>query len=238
MFMPYYKEQMDLSVDDVMENLDLLFKNADYVGGYKLLGGEPLINRELPDMLTAIYEKYGDRIGTLGIITNGTITPDDRLLEAAKRCGVTIDISDYTGAVDYDGHLDKTIAAVRDAGIKYRVNRSLRWCDFGFPAANRQYGFDEVNGHMLSCGPIFHGLNDGRFYYCHVSWSADKAGLLHNAVDDYIDLKELDGSDEAKERLLSHSRGEIEKGFVKLCKLCGGCGADNTEIIEVAEQCE
>lgn len=46
-----------------------------------------------------------------------------------------------------------------DANLRYSVNRSLRWCDFGFPVNNRMYDFDKVREHMLSCGPIFHGLN-------------------------------------------------------------------------------
>ena len=63
------------------------------------------------------------------------------------------------------------------------------------------YDFDKVREHMLSCGPIFHGLNDGKYYYCHVSWSADKAKLLKNVSDDYIDLRTLDDDDRAKEEI-------------------------------------
>ena len=89
---------------------------------------------------------------------------------------------------------------------------------------------------MMSCGPIFHGLNDGKYYYCHVAWSADKAKLLSTVPDDYIDLTELENSDKAKELILEHSSGNLAKGFVKLCKVCGGCGNDNTEFVRAAEQ--
>ena len=33
-----------------------------------------------------------------------------------------------------------------------------------------------------------------------------------------------------------HINGEIAKGFVKLCKICGGCGNDNTEYVKAAVQ--
>lgn len=125
---------------------------------------------------------------------------------------------------------------VKDAGLRCSVNHSLRWCDFGFPVNNRMYDFDKVREHMLSCGPIFHGLNDGRYYYCHVSWSADKAKLLKNVQDDYVDLRILNNDDSAKEAILEHSNGNMKKGFVKLCKICGGCGNDNTEYVKAAEQ--
>ena len=236
MFMPYYKEQVDYTTADIMHDLELLFRHVDYVVSYRLLGGEPLINRELADMIEQIGSIYGDRIGNIGIITNGTIMPDKRLLEVSAKYDIKYDFSDYTSVVDYKKRFEEAVKSVADAGLRYSVNRSLRWCDFGFPVNNRMYDFDEVRNHMLSCGPVFHGLNDGRYYYCHVSWSADKAKLLSTVPDDYVNLEALPDDDSAKEAILEHSKGNLAKGFVKLCKICGGCGNDNTEFVEAAEQ--
>lgn len=236
MFMPYYKEQIDYVAEDILHDLELLFRHVDYVVSYKLLGGEPLINNELANMIMQISEKYGDKIGNIGIITNGTILPNEELINISKKYDVKFDFSDYTDAVDYKKKFDEAVKRVSDAGIRYEVNRSLRWCDFGFPEKNKNYDFDEVREHMLSCGPLFHGLNDGKYYYCHVAWSADKAKLLKNVQDDYIDLRTLGNGDEAKEAILEHSKGNMAKGFVKLCKICGGCGNDNTDFVKAAEQ--
>lgn len=236
MFMPYYKEQIDYVAEDILHDLELLFRHVDYVVSYKLLGGEPLINNELANMIMQISEKYGDKIGNIGIITNGTILPNEELINISKKYDVKFDFSDYTDAVDYKKKFDDAVKRVSDAGIRYEVNRSLRWCDFGFPEKNKNYDFDEVREHMLSCGPLFHGLNDGKYYYCHVAWSADKAKLLKNVQDDYIDLRTLGNGDEAKEAILEHSKGNMAKGFVKLCKICGGCGNDNTDFVKAAEQ--
>lgn len=236
MFMPYYKRHIDYTADEIMNDLDLLFKHVDYIVAYRLLGGEPLISKELPKLIRFIGNMYGDRIGSIGVITNGTIAPSEELIAVSKRYDVQYDFSDYTDAVDYRDKFNNSVNIVKDAGLRYRVNNSMRWCDFGFPICNRMYSFENVREHMLSCGPLFHGLNDGKFYYCHVSWSADKAGLLRNASDDYINLKNLEVSDDSKKMILQHSNGEIAKGFVKLCKICGGCGNDNTEYVKAAVQ--
>ena len=236
MFMPYYREHVDYTAKDILEDLELLFRHVDYIVAYEILGGEPLINGELADMIRQIGDRYGNRIGNIGIITNGTLLPDEQLIEISKKDNVKYDFSDYTDVVDYKKRFDSAVKIVSDAGLRYSVNRSLRWCDFGFPVNNRMYDFDKVREHMLSCGPIFHGLNDGKYYYCHVSWSADKAKLLKNVSDDYIDLRTLDDDDRAKEAILEHSNGNMAKGFVKLCKICGGCGNDNTEFVKAAEQ--
>ena len=236
MFMPYYREHVDYTAKDILEDLELLFRHVDYIVAYEILGGEPLINGELADMIRQIGDRYGNRIGNIGIITNGTLLPDEQLIEISKKYNVKYDFSDYTDVVDYKKRFDSAVKIVSDAGLRYSVNRSLRWCDFGFPVNNRMYDFDKVREHMLSCGPIFHGLNDGKYYYCHVSWSADKAKLLKNVPDDYVDLRTLDDDDRAKEAILEHSNGNMAKGFVKLCKICGGCGNDNTEFVKAAEQ--
>lgn len=236
MFMPYYKEHVDYTAKDILEDLELLFRHVDYIVAYRILGGEPLINNELKDMIKQIGDRYGDRIGNMGIITNGTLLPDEKLIETSKKYNVKFDFSDYTDVVDYKKRFDESVKIVSEAGLRYSVNRSLRWCNFGFPVNNRMYDFDKVREHMLSCGPIFHGLNDGRYYYCHVSWSADKAKLLKNVPDDYVDLRKLGDDNSAKEAILEHSNGNMAKGFVKLCKVCGGCGNDNTEFVKAAEQ--
>lgn len=154
----------------------------------------------------------------------------------SKKYDIKYDFSDYTDVVDYKERFENAVQIVSDANLRYSVNRSLRWCDFGFPVNNRMYDFDKVREHMLSCGPIFHGLNDGKYYYCHVSWSADKAKLLKTVPDDYVDLRVLNDDENAKEMILEHSKGNLAKGFVKLCKICGGCGNDNTEFVKAAQQ--
>ena len=42
MFMPYYKEHIDYTAKDILEDLELLFRHVDYIVSYRLLGGEPV----------------------------------------------------------------------------------------------------------------------------------------------------------------------------------------------------
>ena len=101
MFMPYYKEQIDYTAIDILADLELLFRHVDYIASYRLLGGEPLLNKELADMIELIGQKYGDRIGNIGIITNGTLLPSEKLIEVSKKYDIKYDFSDYTDVVDY-----------------------------------------------------------------------------------------------------------------------------------------
>lgn len=121
---------------DIKKDLKVLFQNVDYVFSYRILGGEPLINRDLSEILQFIGENYKNKIGDVGIITNGTILPDNRLLEVSKKYDVKYYISDYTNQVNYKDRLNTVVSKLHDSGIYYEITQSFRWCDFGFPCYN------------------------------------------------------------------------------------------------------
>lgn len=89
---------------------------------------------------------------------------------------------------------------------------------------------------MLSCAPEFHGLNDGKFYYCHVSWSAEKAGIFKLKGSDFIRLEDIDNNKKACRKIVEYADGNMECGYVSLCEKCMGCGMDNNKFVLAGEQ--
>lgn len=239
MFMPYYPQDRwkNYTFNEMKEDIDLMLKYVDYIFWYIFLGGEPFLNKELKNIIAYIGEKYSDKVGHMGITTNGTIIPDDETLVQIKKYKVRISISDYTKTVFYEEKMVKFINKLDEWGIWYIKNQMSDWKDFGFPREPFQWGEDEASSHMRSCSPLFHGVNDKKLYYCHVIWSAEKAGLYVNPEQDYIKLTELDCNKESdKERVSEYCRGKCKDGFLRFCMLCGGCGADNKKIIPVGIQ--
>lgn len=234
MFIPHYKNSVDYSFEELKRDIDLFFKHVDYVFTYQFLGGEPLLNPELEKILAYIGEHYAGRIGSIGIITNGTILPNERLRQISGKYNIVYHISDYSNSVHYKDRLDQVVSRLEESHVESRLNRSLSWLDFGFPERPRHFETGSIRTHMLACGPVFHGLNDGKLFYCHVAWSADKAGLFPLSPADYIDLKELSG--ENRSLILDHCRGSISGGYVGLCAVCGGCGADNLNYVPTGVQ--
>jgi hypothetical protein len=201
------------------------------------LGGEPFLNRELKDIISYAGQNYGNRIGKIGITTNGTIVPDVETLEQIRKYNVIVYISDYTDTVKYMDKMEKFIQTLEHWNIMYVRNRMTEWRDFGFPVNPFHWGADQVAQHMRSCAPLFHGINEQKIYYCHIIWSAEKAGLYTVPKQDYIDLKELDPENpDNRMKVIRYCEGECERGFLGLCMLCGGCGEDNDRIIRAGEQ--
>lgn len=232
MFIPYYNKSFDYDFETLKKNIDLFFERIDYVAYFGLIGGEPVLHKELKDIIIYLQENYKDKFGKISYASNGTVIPSDALLEIMKQYDIHVVVSDYSKAIDYHGTLQKLEEKYKEYGINYDIKPSLIWCDFGFP--NRPYirSGEELKEHLDSCRPEWNGLNDGKFYYCNISWSAEKSGKFQLSKEDYIVLEEID----EKDKRACHRLVELSRGTSSFCKICGGCGKDNRNYVEVGIQ--
>lgn len=239
MLMPYYKNHYDYSAADIVKDLELLFRRVDYLTSYFVIGGEPLLNKNLSQILQNVYESFGDRIGYIQIITNGSIVPDEKLIEVIRQCNINIRLSDYTHVIPYRKKLEEVKESLRRNGIEYSMSIYETWMDLGFPDKVPPIGktVQEAKCHMLNCSPGCHNLNDNKFYYCGLIFSAEKCGLYKLKPGDFIDLQKSKGSLlEDKKEIMQYCLGETDNGYISICNICRGSGSDNDRVIGVAEQ--
>ena len=101
LFIGHANHHTDLKFADLKKNFDIFFNSVDYVYEYTLLGGEPFLHIELEQILSYLMENYGDRIGKVNLISNGTVVPHENVLDLMKKYDMTVHISDYTQSVNY-----------------------------------------------------------------------------------------------------------------------------------------
>lgn len=208
----------------------------DYLASYYLIGGEPLLNRELPSIISAVHEKFGSRIGYIQIITNGSIVPSKELISVMGKCKVKVRISDYTEKISYKDKLEEVVEELKKGGIDCSISDYKSWMDIGFP-----HEVPEMQGslreHMLNCSQGCHSVNDRKFYYCSTLWDAEKCGLHICREGDYLDLRKSTGNSEKdRMQILEYCFGIMENDYIILCAKCRGFGADNKYLTDVAEQ--
>ena len=235
MFVPYYKMPVYYEINQIKSELDLLFSMVDCVFCLTFLGGEPLLYSELNELLTYINNKYNKNIGSIKIVSNGTITPPKNLLKVCQAMPVWFSISDYTDTVPYRDKLELTIQKLKEYGIPYVHNKDMMWSSFGFPNSELSISKEKAPAHMNNCSPICHGYNDGRVYFCHMSWSAEKSGNYRLCEDDYIDLQKVAYEDRRKIALHCYIRTN-QKRYISFCQNCGGLGKDNKMFVTAGEQ--
>ena len=232
MFIPYYEYKFDYSFDELKHNIDLFFERIDYVAYLGLIGGEPTLNQALPVIIEYLYQNYKNQFGKITFTSNGTIKPSEKLTQVLSTYDCMMEISDYSNNVPYEAKLEEVIEYLEINKISYSIRQTLIWTDFGFPNTKLARSKEEIERHLKLCRPEWNGINDGKFYYCNVSWSAEKSGLFHLDDMDYVVLDEIDPSDKQD----CHRIVELSRGTSTFCKLCGGCGRDNTRYVPTGIQ--
>ena len=91
---------------------------------------------------------------------------------------------------------------------------------------------EQLKEHLTCCRPEWNGLNDGKFYYCNVSWSAEKSGRFVLQPEDYIVLEDINPRDKEE----CHRLVELSRGTSSFCRVCGGCGRDNEKYVSAGVQ--
>lgn len=239
-FAPYFNgnDHYDYNENDILKDFEAYFKVVDYVASWSIIGGEPLINKRLPQIIESVYEKFGSRIGYIQVISNGSLVPNKKLLDTMKKCNVRMRLSDYTHVLPYEKKLSEVKQCLEANGISYDMSIYEQWFDLGtctceIPAFSSS---NAATKHMRICATGCHQLNDRRFFFCGQGFARPKKGFCTLQEGDCIELANCTGTIEEKETILKFCMGFPPKGYISVCKTCFGMGSDNDRIVDVAEQ--
>ncbi len=117
---PYYEHKYYPSLEFIKHEIDRLFQISSTIHYFSLEGGETFLRKDL----AAILEHLSHYVGQIGVeapvITNGTILPDQEVLNAAKLFGdkIRFIIDDY-GSLSPKAH--EMCALLEREGIRYEL---------------------------------------------------------------------------------------------------------------------
>lgn len=237
-FLPYWKEgrRKENPLEEVKKDIDLYFQCVDYLLDLDVVGGEPFLYRNLNEFIRYIGEKYRDRIGYVGFITNGMIVPKDETLELMNRYSMDVSISDYSGDIEYKHQIEQLCERLEKYNVSYMRNVNIDWFDFGFPKELYHYEGEKAIRHMQCCNSIEHILDDKKLFYCGLEWSAQKGGLYPIEEKAYVNLADVRDGKRDRKDILEMIMANIEGGCMEFCKVCGGFGIDNDNRVKTAKQ--
>lgn len=238
-FIPYWKNKREYELHMLKHSIDGYFKYVDYVLDMDILGGEPLLYSHLKEIITYIGDNYRNQIGYLGLITNGTMIPDDMIIALLEKYDMYVSISDYSQELHYREKIELLCEKLEKANVQYIRNENITWFDFGLPTDEVRYSGNNAVEHMKCCNTIYHVIHEGKFYCCGTAWAAQKSGLFPESDYGYVDLynQECDVY-EMKKSILECSLGIVKNGYLEFCQICGGFGDDNHVEVPTAKQIE
>ena len=219
MFMPHYTSPSHRDFQTILSDIDTYFNVVDYVSVFHLVGGEPFLYPHIEDVIKYILSKYIDKMDKFIITTNGVVMPKESTLELLKDNDVILSISNYSNKLEkLKGKVTRTIEEYQSRNIKHYVRNEIEWYDFGDLRVKHNKTTDELINHFDSCTAPFRGLNDGKFYYCHLNTSAVRTNLFPLNDNDYVKIGDI-----SKEELIKFDLGYTDLGYVTFCDNCNGC---------------
>jgi organic radical activating enzyme len=219
MFIPHYELPKHRDTQIILSDIDSYFNLVDYVSIFHLVGGEPFLHPNIKDIIEYILEKYSDKIDKFIITTNGTVLPKEEILEVLKNNNVILSVSNYSNKLEkLKSKVEKVVDTYQVNNINHYVRNNIEWYDFGDLRIKNNMSEEELINHFDSCTAPFRGLNDGKFYYCHLNTSAVLTKLFPLNDNDYVNL-----SDVSSEDLIKFDLGFTELGYITFCDNCNGC---------------
>ncbi len=234
-YIPYFTRKRDIPLEQLKKDADILFSKVDYIYKLKLLGGEGLLYPYLIEYIDYLCERYQDKIGIIRIGTNGTILPNQEILDMCVRNHVILDVSDYSQAVPDKSRLNEIKTLCDKNHVAIEIKRTgEQWLDLGFPDKTLDKRNEkQIQEHFYGCAMFCRQFGQGKMWFCCTNFAAVCAGLFTESENDYFDF----ATDFSKKELLEYEVGYSRLGHTTFCNVCGGCSDEvNPCQVEVARQ--
>ena len=121
--MQYYERAKNTD-EAILKAIDIMSKNVDHISEYRIIGGEPLMNKKWAEITKGILDQDPNR--TVYIYTNGTICPKDEVLEILRGRKVHFYITDYD---DLSKNIDALIKSLNKFNLGFYRKPAGNWVD-------------------------------------------------------------------------------------------------------------
>ncbi len=235
---PQYKNPPIIPKEDILNDMDELFKIYDKIEWLQFVGGELFLHPNLDEILLKTNEHI-DRFDKIILMTNGGVMPRESVLKAIKNLkrDIEVQISDY-------GTLSPKVKEIEAKLKSYDINFKTK----------PFYGDIQHYGGWVDCG----GFDDRNYTACQLKNTFENCwqigmenlhtynGKLHNCIRSLfgLDLKKLDIPNNEYIDLRSDApiseKKKIAQNFntkpLYACSFCSGFDSANSKRYPAAEQ--
>ena len=121
--MQYYVAQKNTD-EDILKAVKILSENVDHISEYRIIGGEPLMNKNWAKITKGVIDQDPNR--SVYIYSNGTICPKDEQLEIFHGKKLNFYLTDYD---DLSRNMEKVVKILAKHGIGFYRKPAGNWVD-------------------------------------------------------------------------------------------------------------
>lgn len=236
-FNPYIKKHTHFELPELIVSVDNLFKSIDLISRFQITGGEPVLYKNLPELIEYIGSRYRNKILRFEIVMNATLVPSKEVFDAIQKYGMYVYLDDYIDSVPQSKSTRLKIAAeFLKRGIVFNDNYTPTWFNLT-PCVETEWTNDEtkLSEHFTKCMEPYATIENSTISACNYALYAHKAGLVEYEEKEYFPLPAR--TDEEKIALIEFRTGYNERGYTELCKRCKGLtNMGACDLVDVAVQ--
>lgn len=219
---PYLPAKEILPAEVVLRDLRKMVAACRFIHRLDLVGGEPFIHPQLTELLHEIRKI--ERIGYIGVFTNGTVVPSDALCAELRSERIIVTVADYGASLapTLRSKIATTLEKLQHLGIQHFHYSDRYWFDIN---AFEPRQLDEktltrnyTNCFLAACRRMYNGV----LYHCPYQCNGVKLNKVPDHPEDSIHIHDLSNSELAA----ALERFEGRK-FIEACRYCSiPAGAD------------
>ena len=210
--------------DEILKAVKVMSDNVDHISEYRLIGGEPLMNKKWAEITNGILDQDPSR--TVYIYTNATICPKDEQLESFHGKNVHFYITDYD---ELSRNINRLIENLNKHGIGYYRKPAGMWVDCSRIRQHHRTIPRLKQVFKECCAKRLYTLLNGMLYTCPFISNAANLKAIPDNKADYVDL--LSDDDNLKNKIRKLVKME---NFFPACDFCDGRPHDPAKALEYA----
>ena len=216
--MQYYKEPKDCDIDIITRSIDALCSLADEINEFRVIGGEPFMNKEIHLVIKKLVGE--SKVRKIVIYTNGTIVPGEEYVQCLKDDKVLFIITDYG---PLSRKIDALVKVLRENNIAYHTLKVDGWADCSGIIKHNRDADQQRSVFRNCCAKNLITLSDGKLFRCPYAANAHRLAAIPDCESDYINI--LNGSIGVTD--ISEMRNRVKdyllrKEYLEACDYCNG----------------
>ena len=205
--MQYYTNPEHTDHKKILEALKIIDENVDEISEFRLIGGEPLMNKGWSNIVTEITRRHPE--GQIFIYTNGTIAPKEDQVKSFDSKNVNFIITDYG---KLSRNVDKMVELLTKHNISYDRSPAEDWVDCSSIKHHKRSVEDNEEVFKQCCVKYIYTLLEGKLYRCPFIANAANLNAIPDNPANYVDL--FSTKNNIKQQI---------KRLVKVAKFFPGC---------------
>tara|TARA_X000000950_G_scaffold216684_1_gene260779 strand:- start:5928 stop:7160 length:1233 start_codon:yes stop_codon:yes gene_type:complete len=220
--MQYYKSQKNTD-EEILKAVKLISDNVDHISEYRVIGGEPLMNKKWAEITNSIIDQDPRR--TVYIYSNATICPKDEQLESFQGKNIHFYLTDYD---HLSRNMEKVVKTLKKHGIGFYRKPAGNWVDCSTIRKHNRSTPRLRQVFKECCAKELYTLLSGKLFTCPFIANAENINAIPDNKADYVDL--FSGGD-----LKNKIRKLVKmQQFFPACDFCDGRPHDPAKALEYA----